>query len=164
MNTYLLQILTLALLCGLLEMLVPAGERDGLRRSVRLLAGLCLLCLMLTPLREAREFFSFSDLHLWAEEMEKQTQQDYERLMTEKLTAVTAAQVEEEIYDMLCDRFDLSREMCKVTLAFDSGPERLAVRQVWVSLRGTAVLLDPRQIETAVTAVLDCPCTVSVGP
>ena len=164
MNTYLLQILTVALLCGLLELLVPAGERDGLRRSVRLLAGLCLLCLMLAPLRKVREHVSSLDLHLWAEKMEEQAQQDYERIMEEKLTAVTAAQAEEKIYDMLYERFGLSRERCEITLALDSGSERLAVRQVWVSLRGTAVLLDPRQIETAVTAVLDCPCTVSVGP
>jgi len=66
MKQYLLNILTLSLACGLLDMLTPAGEREGLRRVVRLLAGLCLLCIMIRPLTDLRDAVLSLDLGAWA--------------------------------------------------------------------------------------------------
>ena len=50
MREILIRILTVSLLCGLLELMTPAGEREGLRRAVRLLSALFLLTVLSEPL------------------------------------------------------------------------------------------------------------------
>lgn len=163
MQQYLIQILTVSLLCGLIEHLTPAGEREGLRRAVRLLTALCLLCLMIAPLRRVRDFFTSFDLGAWAWELESGAQEEYERLMEEKLTAVTREQLRKELLTMLSEQFDIGADDCTLTLEFDETAETTTVRQVWISLHGKAVLRDPRAIEAAVEDALGCECTVSVG-
>lgn len=162
MQGYLLQILTVSFLCGLVEMLAPMGEREGLRRAVRLAAALCLLALMFAPLREARELLSVFDLGAWAREREAEAEADYEQLMREKLTAVGEGELREALYALLNSRFGIAREDCEIRFAWEAG-ESLAVSHVWLSLRGRAVMVDPRQVEQTVGEAVGCGCTVSVG-
>ena len=163
MNAYLIRILTMSLLCGLIELLAPTGEREGLRRGVRLVTGLCLLCLMITPLWEVRDLIFSFDLGTRAREAEQDSQEEYARLMEQKLTVVTREQLQSELYAMLEEQFDIAREDCALTVEWEEESDTPSVRQVWISLHGKAVLRDPRAIEAEVTAALDCPCTVSIG-
>lgn len=163
MQGYLIQILTVSLLCGLIETLAPAGEREGLRRAVRLVTALCLLCLMVAPLREARERLRSFDLGGWAREMEEGGSEELERLMEEKLSAVTREQLESELYRLLDGQFGISRQDCSLTVGLEEEDGVLTVREVWIALRGRAVLRDPRAIEAAVEEAWQCGCTVSIG-
>lgn len=163
MKQYLLNILTLSLACGLLDMLTPAGEREGLRRGVRLLAGLCLLCVMIRPLTDLRDAVLSLDLGAWARGAEHEAETEYERLMEQKLTAVSRAQLHEDVLTLLCEQLGIARENCTLTLEMDDTAQTLTVRRVWIVLHGSAVLRDPREISAAVEAALGCECIVSVG-
>lgn len=156
MQVYVIRILTMSLLCSLVEMLAPIGEREGLRRMVRLAAALCLLCLMIEPLREVRDALKAFDLGAWAAGMEREAEEDYARLMEEKLTAVSREQVETIVGELLEEKFAVSGEECTVTVDWES-------KRVWISLRGRALLRDPREIEAAIEERLACSCTVSAG-
>ena len=162
MQGYLLQILTVSFLCGLVEMLAPLGEREGLRRAVRLVAALCLLTGMLAPLREARELLSVFDPGAWAREREAEAEADYEAMMREKLTAVGEGELREALYALLNSRFGIDRADCEVCFSWAAG-DRLAVEHVWLTLRGQALMVDPRAIEAAIGEAVGCECTVSVG-
>ena len=162
MSAYVIRILTMSLLCSLVEILSPAGEREGLQRAVRLTAALCLLTLMITPLRELREFAQVWDLGAWAAGLEREAEEDYERLMEEKLTAVGSEQVAAAVNDLLASSFGIDPSLCTVTVECEEG-DTFAVRCVWISLRGRAALRDPREIEYAIRSQLGYACAVSVG-
>ena len=162
MQGYLLQILTVSFLCGLVEMLVPLGEREGLRRAVRLVAALCLLTGMLAPLREVSGRLSMPDLGAWARGWEAEAEADYEELMREKLTAVGEGELRPAIHALLRSRFGIAPEDCEVSFSWEAG-ESLAVSHVWIAVRGQAVMVDPRAIEAAIGEAVGCGCTVSVG-
>ena len=163
MREILTKLLTVSLLCGMIEMLTPAGEREGLRRGVRLLTGLFLLSVMLTPLSRADPSVWLRGLGEWARAAEQEAQRELEIQMEEKLTAGTLAQLEEEIYDLLARRMQLSREHCTVTLEMAQGAEGLELVHIRLSLRGSAVMTDPRQIESLLEETVGCPCTVFWG-
>ena len=162
MREFVLRILTISLLCGLIEQLTPAGEREGLRRSVRLLAGLFVLICMLTPLSRLDGAAIFARIGAWAREMEQTAQTEYEALMEEKLTLGSTAQLEEELYGLLERRLDLSRSDCTVRVETAREGDALVLAHVWVSVRGRAVLTDPRAIQTLIEERLECPCTVAI--
>lgn len=164
MNAYLVQVLTVSLLCGLVELLTPAGEREGLRRTVRLLLGLFLLSVMIVPLMHLREQIASWDLGTWAREMEQSAQEDYEKLMEDKWTQVTEEQLTANIYALLASQFGVERSDCTVTVDWEESAEGARqVKAVWVAVRGKAILCDPRAIESAIEGSVGGKCTVSVG-
>ena len=163
MRELLMRVLTVSLLCGLLELMTPVGEREGLRRAVRLLSALFLLGVLLQPLSSIGEAIFRLDLGSPARQWETESGAKYEDWMEEKLTAATSAQLEEDLYALLESELGVSREDCRITVGTESDGEGLRVSHVWIALRGEAVLIDPRRIETRVTEAVGCPCTVSLG-
>lgn len=163
MRELLIRVLTVSTLCGLAELMTPAGERDGLRRAVRLLSALFLLSVLLAPLSGLLERVGGIDLGQLAEQMEEQARREYGALMEEKLTAATAAQLEESLYALLAQQLGVSREHCRITVRAVQGDGGLQVSGVWIALRGEAALIDPRRIETLVGETVGCPCSVSLG-
>ena len=163
MKELLVRVLTAALLCGLLEMLTPVGEREGLRRAVRLLCSLFLLTTLLTPLARIGSLLQETDLGLWASRMEESAAREYESLMAEKLTVSTEAQLREELCSLLERELEIAREDCRVTLETATDGDGLQLTRVWIALRGAAALTDPRRIEALIGETVGCPCTVSLG-
>lgn len=163
MQAYLIRILTLSCLCGLAEQLTPAGEREGLRRSVRLLTALCLLSLAVSPLWQVRDALGGWDPAAWARTPEGDGQAAYEARMAEKWQTAAEGQLCEELCALLAERFDVAAEDLSVTLSWTEEAGARQLSGVWIALRGGAVLRDPRAIEETVEALLSCPCTVSVG-
>ena len=158
MKELLIRVLTATLLCGLLEMLTPVGEREGLRRAVRLLCSLFLLTTLLDPLARLGALLQEADLGLWAQQMEESTVREYGDLMEEKLTSGAVAQLQEDLYDLLARELGLAREDCRMTLETATDDDGLRI-----DLRGTAALIDPRQIEALISEAVGCPCIVSLG-
>lgn len=163
MREFVLRVLTVALLCGLIEQLTPAGEREGLRRAVRLLSGLFVLLLVLMPLSRVDGAGVFARLGAWAREMERDAQTEYEALMEEKLTLSSTVQLEEELYGLLERGLGLARSDCTVRVETARQGDVLVLSHVRISVRGKAVLTDPREIEMLIEERLECPCTVAVG-
>ena len=163
MQAYLIRIFTMSLLCGLAESLSPAGEREGLRRAVRLLTALCLLCLMIAPLHGMRDEIGTFDLGALVQGMEGDGREELEQLMEEKLSVVTCEQWKADLRYMLCEQFGIDGEDYTLTVDWEEENNTVTVHGVWIELRGKAVLCDPRTIEAAVENAWQCPCTVSVG-
>ena len=163
MRELLIKLMSVSLLCGMIEMLTPAGEREGLRRGVRLLTGLFLLSVMLTPLARADPRAWLREWGEWARAAEREAEQELEARMTEKLTAGTLAQLQEEIYDLLERRMAVAREDCTVMMETAQGAEGIELVHIRISLRSKAVMKDPRQIESLIEETVGCACTVSWG-
>ena len=161
MKQELIRVLTVSLLCGLIDLLTPAGEREGLRRAVRLLTGLFLLSVMLTPFLRLGGGVDLSDLIASVRQMEREAQEEYERMMEEKLTVSTAAQLEEDLYELLTRRLGLGRENVTVRIETAGEGAEWRVDHIRVLLRGEAILRDPRRVEALIEEAVGCPCTAA---
>ena len=81
MREYLTSLLSVSLLGGLLTMLSPEGD---LKKYVRLLCSLCLLCAMVSPLFSTFAEGELSLDHLW-ERMEPSESLDYDEIYHQSL-------------------------------------------------------------------------------
>lgn len=163
MREILIRILTVSLLCGLLELMTPAGEREGLRRAVRLLSALFLLTVLSDPLIALGEAVQRFDPGGAARQLEEAAQAEYGDMMEEKLTAATVAQLEETLYEMLDTELGVARKDCHITVETARDGEAMRVGCVWIALWGEGILTDPRRIESRITETVGCPCSVSLG-
>ena len=167
MTTYVYTLLVSALGLALVELVSPKGEGGKLAASVRMLAGLCLLAVLLTPLREGvRLLSSFRDGSL-SERVEEMIPEgalpDYGEAFGHTLTDVTEQEVEAWILSHLASAYGIPSEGCTVSAFCTYEDEIVTITEVRIALAGKYALTDPHPIESAVTQTLGCPCFVTVG-
>jgi hypothetical protein len=167
MTTYVYTLLVSALAAALVELISPKGEGGKLASSIRMLAGLCLLVALLSPLREGlRLLESFRDGSL-SDSVEALLPEgvlpDYGEVFGDTLTAVTEQEVEAWVQSLLVSSYGIPAEGCTVSAMCDYEAETMTITEVRIALRGKYALTDPHPIESAVTQALGCPCFVTVG-
>jgi hypothetical protein len=167
MTTYVYTLLVSALAAALVELISPKGEGGKLASSIRMLAGLCLLVALLSPLREGlRLLESFRDGSL-SDDVEallpESVLPDYGEVFGDTLTAVTEQEVEAWVQSLLVSSYGIPAEGCTVSALCDYDAETVTVTEVRIALLGKYALTDPHPMESAVTQALGCPCYVTVG-
>ena len=167
MTAYVYTLLVSALVAALVELVSPKGEGGKLASSIRMLAGLCLLVALLSPIREGiRLLTSFRDGSL-SDGLEALLPEgelpDYEAVFGDTLTAVTEQEVEAWTQSMLASSYGIPAEGCTVSALCHYEAETMTVTEVRIALLGKYALTDPHPIESAVTQALGCPCFVTVG-
>ena len=167
MTTYVDTLLASALSLALVELISPKGEGGKLAASIRMLAGLCLLTVLLTPLREgARLLSSFRD-GILSERVEALIPEgelpDYGEAFGNTLTDVTEQEVEAWTLSLLSSAYGIPSEGCAVSVMCTYEDEIVTIAEVRIALTGKYALTDPHPIESTVTQTLGCPCYVTVG-
>jgi hypothetical protein len=157
MKRYLMLVLFVAMVGGLAEWILPEDRNEEMRRPIRLVAALCLLGVLLTPLgtlpqaldRLSEELASLCD--------PAEQESAFDEPFRVGMTALEVSEAARLLSDRLGVRLGVDAGSFTVTLA--RSPEQLAVA---VRLRGRALLLDPAAVEEAVLDLLDggCVCTV----
>lgn len=163
MGEYWIGLLTLSLLCAVMEILVP-GEENGVAKHLHLLCAVCLLCVLVQPfgrlLTELRELPS--RLGDWLTEAEEGAAEEYrQRWEQEKndLEGGYAGQYAEELLrEAVCEKFSLSTADCRLEIVW--GEDGRTPEQVRVALSGQAIWCPTHELERFVQEMLDCPCTV----
>ena len=134
------------------ELLLPG---DGAKRFLRFLTSLVILLLILTPfagfLKHHEAFFA-RDLSF-----EEETVADYERILTEAVTAQSGKDLKAGLAALLQKEYGISPEYCHIGVYF-AGDGTLTRVQIFLS--GKALAADPVSIEQDLSARLGCPVEV----
>lgn len=167
MTTYVYTLLVSALSFALVELVSPKGEGGKLAASIRMLAGLCMLVVLLAPIKEGvRLLSSFQDGTL-SDRVEALIPEgelpDYGEAFGSTLTDVTEQEVEAWTLSLLSSSYGIPSEGCAVSVMCTYENEVVTITEVRIALTGRYALTDPHPIESAVTQTLGCPCYVTVG-
>ncbi len=170
MKTYFLTLTVAALGAALVERLSPAGEGGRLAGYTRMIAGLYLLVVLLSPLREGFEALSDlvggeNDLVGVLEEAVSHPADDYGDVFAEQLLGLGARETEAYVRDTLSAQFDIENDLACVEAVFQGEASgEISPVEVRIALTGKAALRDPVPIEAYFAEALGCPCYVSVEP
>lgn len=164
MKQYLMSLFVLALCCAVIELLSPEGEGGGIARHIRLLGGLCLLCVAIAPLATyaAQEISPLDALSgaidEWLERSEV-SGNDLAARWEEQSEALDLSVAAETVSKMIEERFSISAADCRVSLATD---DRGELHEVRVALSGRAIWTDAHAIQSMIDELLGCACTVYI--
>ena len=164
MQGYLMGLLGLAVCCAVVELLSPEGEGGGIARHIRLMSGLCLLCVAVTPLVSWGGQVGSLPERLgeageeWIEESEDSGESFASRwqAQNEQLDLSIAA---ETLAEMIEQRFSLAASDCRVSLATDGAG---ALCEVRVAFSGRAIWVNAQEVKNWISELLGCECTVYI--
>ena len=156
MKEYLGALIATTLLGGIVRMLAPEGK---LQKYLRLSVSLCLVAALLGPLLGALgEERDFSLGEMLSED--ENPQMNYDEIYHHSLENATKTQAEQIIQAKIYQKFSLSEETARITANFVTENDKLELSEIYVSLRGTGILSEPRAVVDFVRAEWDCPCVI----
>ena len=155
MREYLMTLIAVSLFSGIVGMISPEGD---LKKYVRLLCTLCLLCAMIGPVLTffADSAFSAED---WLEEVEKE-EINYEEIYNNALISGEEAQAAETIQNSILQTFSLPSGSLEVSVKSKSKNDTDSPLDVTVILRDEAIFADPKKILAHIEKMGDCRCVI----
>lgn len=162
MKQYLMGLFALATCCAVVELLTPEGEGGGIARHIRLMSGLCLLCVALSPLvawlEQGRSPIGAlsSALDDWLSQGEAE-EMSFEKRWREQSEQLDLSMAAEMVAEMIEEKFDLADSDCRVTLTVDDDG---ALCEVRVALTGRAIWVNTQEVQAVIREVLGCESTV----
>lgn len=156
MKEYLATLVATTLLGGIVRMLAPEGK---LQKYLRLTVSLCLVAALLGPLLGALGKERALSLGEILSEDEN-PQMNYDEIYYHSLENATKIQAEQIIRTKIYQKFSLSEETARITANFVTENDKLEISEICVSLRGTGILSEPREVVEFVRNEWDCPCVI----
>ena len=164
MTTYFLSLLTAMLVSALVGILAPGGENSGVKKHLRLLTALFLVCVLTAPLTEViQRIRQWSEGELSLPGLEDVPSADYGEQMNDAMSSASKTYVTQMLTQTLESEFAVtSGEMECVILWDEDADGGITPRRVTVVLSGRAIWKDPAPIRQFVTALLECECVVAI--
>ncbi len=138
-------------------------DGSGVRRALDFCLSLCLLVAVVTPmgsmLKDTGEAIDGSVFKSVIPEAEIPSGEAVSALLEEE----SQRMIEERIEELVCKSFDLDREKVAVTASVSVTESGVSLETVTVWLSGTALLTDPREIESLIAEYSDAECEIVGG-
>ena len=160
MNNYIITLIGTVIVCSLAAMLAP--EEGGMLGYVKLAAGLCVLCVAISPLT------SFTlraiDLDFGAGFLEDGGADKLGEIYEGSILGASEESASISLRAMICRDFDLQSDEIEVRVYLsDKGGEYTAQSVTVALVGGKAIFTDPHELIDYVTATLGCNCEIIYG-
>ena len=167
MREYVVSVVSFSSALGLVLLIVPDGVRSGLKKHVRLIGALCLICLLISPaskLLDAFDKLSLGDISgLVGNPVSDGLYDKYEEIYNDYVNGSYGENVGDAVKDALFERFSIKRDNCRVMVdLFDNGDGISEPSKITVVLSGEGILSDPEKIKLFVSELFSCECAVAI--
>lgn len=164
MRAYLMGLFALALCCATVEILSPAGESGGIARHIKLMSGLCLLCVLAVPVTALiTDGDSLPErLRQWSEEWLARGEDADDELAKrwgEECQRLDLAVAAETVAEMLEERFSLASSDCRAELELDTEGN---IRQIRVVLTGKAIWVNTHEMQDYMESTFGCESVIYI--
>ena len=164
MRAYIYSVVCMAAVGGIVLIVSPDGMRSGIKKHIRLICSLCMLCVMISPVTNLLE--SIRDIGHRVDEPDDDgyLQGIYESIYDASSEGYFGDGVGNAVKDQLFERFGISPRECRTLVEFcdENGDGFREPKKITVILSGSSVFRDPRQIEGYISGKFGCQCVCAV--
>lgn len=156
MRGYLISIVAVSVFCGAVEILSPQND---MRKYVRLLCGICVLCIIAEPLTSV--FKSFGGLFDGMADADIEiSQSDYTKIFEDSLRSGAADEVARYVKEKLSEEMNISGDKFDVSVVLEEKEGSYHAARATVRIFPSGLALDAKEMVNALGNILDCPCAV----
>lgn len=160
MRTYIYSVVCMAALGGAVLIVTPEGVRSGLKKHIRLICSLCLLCVMISPISQVLDGLKNIGEMIKSPDEEQSLHGVYESMYEEMSESGYSESLGEAVKKELDVSFSIPSDDVRTTVEFsdaDGDGFREPIK-ITVLLSGLSILKDPRKIEQLISEKFDCEC------
>ena len=155
LREYVFSIVCFSSAAGIALILVPEGTRQGLKKHLKLLSVLCLICLLINPMAELIQTLSSLDVEdlsgIFDTDSEGELYDKYDEIYQSYLDGGYGENIGEAVKDVLHGRFDIKKDNCRVLTEFaDKNGD------------GEEKLKEPDSIKTFISELFECDVSVAI--
>ena len=167
MREYVVSVVSFSSALGLVLLIVPEGVRSGLKKHVRLIGALCLICLLITTVSELLDSFDKllnGDLSgIVGRSASNELYDKYEAIYNAYVNGSYGENIERAVKDILFERFSIKGDNCRVTVELLSNGDGVSEPgKITVILSREGILCDPEKIKGFVSEMFSCECAVAI--
>ena len=159
MKQYLYSIVAVSVVSALFSVLCP--DSTSLKKYFTFLTSAALLFATVAPVASLIDGFT-AGTELFTKLESAKT--DYDTVWLESLTSATKEETERAVRAHICEKFDISEGNVTVVCTFSQKDGDLSLTAIEITLSSSALMKNPRQIESYIEENLKIPCTVADGP
>ncbi len=158
MREYIFSLVTVSLCASFVILMSRGGKGGGVSGSVRLLASLCVIVLLISPIKDAAEkavrsdFFDF-DVYEDDASLESFLPVFYK---------ITDGEVLENLYSFAEEKLEIDKENIDFSVEYLYTDEGFpsGIKKITVFLGGAGLLKNPRTVERMFSEYYECECYV----
>lgn len=148
-----LTLIGVSLLAGILSILTPKAHK----KYVRLLTGMCLLAVLVVPLRTLAD----EGLSLWQDGGGSEDwMSNYDEIYNQALMRADADCLEEWLSNMIYNKISMDRSQFSVTVSLKQNDNQWVMEKTTVLLSHSAVATDPYPIIDLIESATHAPCVI----
>ena len=161
MREFVMLLLIMGMVSAIVTILTPEGERGGIGKLVRFVAGACLIAVCISPMIsfiERLAHFEFSEI-LPSESIDI----EYESVLENGYLYAEMENTREGIKRILGERFDIDPSEVEVSLNLTAEDGNRRIEKMLVTLYGQAIWKDTGEIERYFEELFDCEVITAIG-
>ena len=154
----------MAAMGGIVLAASPEGVKSGIKKHMRLICSLCILCVMISPLTELIPGIKDIGEGLEGAGDSGGLQGFYESIYEQSSGDGIAEAVGSAVKSQLCESFSIPQSEIRVgvELGDDDGDGFREPTKITVILSGMAIFNDPRPIEKLIRERFGCECACAI--
>ena len=161
MKEYIITLVGAALFCGFVEMLSPDGEGGGIKKHIKLLSSLCILCILIAPLVSFAQEVKAYDLGAALSEIGDETYDEkYDEICNKSIASYSESELGRICEERLMRELDVEQGGVRVDVRTEYQNDILSVTLATVRIYPEALAKDPRDMERIVSEMLGCECEI----
>ena len=146
MREYIATLLCVGCVCGIAQMLSPLGKGGGIKRQMRLVSSLCLLCVVASPIGNILDLIKNEDIS-WFDSFDiKESEEKYEESFIEYVEEYNADLVSGHIRDDICERFEIEVSDISARVSLSYVDNKCTIGSITVYIGKRAIDKNPHYI------------------
>ena len=164
MRTYIYSIVCMAAVGGIVLIVSPDGIRSGIKKHMRLICSLCMLCVMISPIGEILNGINDIGNKINDSDEDEQLHGIYESIYESKSDEGYNESIGKSVKAELNKKMSVPEKECRVSVEFSDTDQDgfREPRKITVILSGSSVFMNPRQVERFVAEKFGCECVCAI--
>ena len=160
MRDYIIILSCVGVFCGIVHILAPKGEGDGLRGNVRLISALAVLCIAVYPVGDFLITLKDAKLDLLGSLNEEDLKEKYEADFVFTMQKYSDESVEEKCKSILMERFDMRAEDLDIEVYSGVENDNIKIDSADIIIYFGGITKDPDKLSDTLSDILKCECRI----
>lgn len=160
MGEYILLLSCVSVFCGIIHILAPKGEGEGLRENVRFVGALALLCVALLPISEMISGVGDAEIALSDIFEREELEVEYEESFCEAVREYSELEAERVCENILFERFGLGAGDIEVDIFSCVENDKIKTERADILIYFGGITQNPVELSETISELLDCECRI----